>query len=351
MLLILALLRLALAAIFAIAGITKLRDQSGTREAVINFGAPKAAAPALAIILPVMELGIAVGLLFNISARFSATGAVLLLALFIIALSVNLARGETHDCHCFGQLYSRPIGWSTLARNFLFALAAGFVLWQGGFHADAGIVAVLRETVAGWTWVEWALLIAALLATAGLIISLAERAAKQVAPSVEGLPIGSVAPDFDLEAYEGGRCTLTQLLEAGKPLLLIFTSPNCPPCVLLFTEIGEWQQKHGERLTIALITRGTIKDNFVNVAKNRLGKVLLQGETKLAAKYHARGTPTALLIDPRGKVTTPIAGGREDIRKLLETFITKYPATSNEHGFVSDAVRMGPLNTPSMEQK
>jgi hypothetical protein len=34
-----------------------------------------------------------------------------LLVLFIVAIAVTLARGRKPDCHCFGQLHSKPIGW------------------------------------------------------------------------------------------------------------------------------------------------------------------------------------------------------------------------------------------------
>ena len=129
--LIVVLLRVLLSAIFGIAGVTKLLDQSGTREAVTNFGAPNSVAPSLAVVLPIVELAIALGLLFTATAWWSALGALLVLGVFVVAISVNLARGNTHECHCFGQIYSRPLGWPTLVRNILFGLAAITVLWNG----------------------------------------------------------------------------------------------------------------------------------------------------------------------------------------------------------------------------
>ena len=134
------LLRIALSAVFGIAGVTKLLDQPGTREAVQNFGAPASLAPTLSIALPIVELAIAAGLLFVNTTRLSALAALLLLLLFVAAIAVNLARGHTHDCHCFGQLYSRPLGWPTLVRNLFFALMAGFVLWQAQTEPSPSIV-------------------------------------------------------------------------------------------------------------------------------------------------------------------------------------------------------------------
>src|SRR6185436_19865428 len=145
------LLRIALGAVFGIAGITKLLDPPGTREAVKNFGSPKPLVPVLAIVLPIVELAIAAGLLFTNTARGSAVAALIVLAVFVFAISSSLARGETHDCHCFGQLYSRPLGWPTLARNVVFALAAAFVLWQQPLAANASLLGALTG-MRPWQW-------------------------------------------------------------------------------------------------------------------------------------------------------------------------------------------------------
>lgn len=321
MALIIALVRLALSIIFGIAAVTKLLDQKGTREAVENFGAPKSLAPAIAIVLPLVELAIAAGLLFNTSAWWAALAALLVLGLFIAAIGVNLARGNTPDCHCFGQLYSRPLGWPTLVRNIVFALGAVFLLWQGALEPGGEIIPTLAEAVAGLSAVQWILLMAALAGVTGLVIYLQRRSANKPPPPYEGLPIDSIAPPFELEAYAGGKQSLAHLLAYGKPVLLIFTNPKCSPCIVLFQEIKDWQQAHNDQLTIALITRGTVKDNFVNIARNGLGHVLFQGEQEVSDQYRAQGTPTAIVINSNGRIASPVAGGVGDIRKLLETLV------------------------------
>lgn len=321
MVLIIALIRLALSVIFGIAGVTKLIDQKGTREAVKNFGAPKSLAPAIAVVLPLVELAIAAGLLFNMSAGWAALAALLVLGLFIAAIGVNLARGNTPDCHCFGQLYSRPLGWSTLVRNIVFALGAVFLLWQGALEPGGEIIPTLAAAFAGLGAFQTILLIAALAGVIGLAVYWQRQSAKKPPPESEGLPIDSIAPSFELEAYAGGTQSLAHLLTFRKPVLLIFTSPRCPPCIELFEEIKDWQQSHEDQLTIALITRGTIKENFVNVARNRLGRVLLQGEQPVAAQYQARYTPSAVVINTNGRIGSLVAGGAEEIRGLLKTLV------------------------------
>jgi protein-disulfide isomerase len=321
--------RLALSAVFGIAGVTKLLDQRGTRDAVKNFGAPESLAPALAIVLPIVELATAAGLLFNSTVVVSAIAALVVLGLFVVAISVNLAQGRTHDCHCFGQLYSRPLGWPTLARNAIFAGSAGFVLWQAGTEMGPSVFSTLAQL----SPVQWLLLSLALAVVIAVLVYLLRRQKRisvTTATTPRGLPLDSVAPPFDIAAYAGGRTTLAQLLAYGKPLLLIFTNPNCGSCVVLFQEIKEWQESHSEQLTIALLSFGTIKENFVNVARNGLGQVLLQQQREVAEKYGADVTPTAVLVNTSGRIATPMAAGAEEIRNLLTTVLGD-SADSNHH--------------------
>src|SRR5829696_2845482 len=129
--------RLLLALVFAVAGVAKLADREGSRRAVVDFGVPSALAAPLGLLLPLAELTVAATLLPASTAWWGAIGALALLLLFIIGISVNLAHGRKPDCHCFGQLHSAPAGWKTLARNGVLAAVAGFVL-LAGYEGGAG---------------------------------------------------------------------------------------------------------------------------------------------------------------------------------------------------------------------
>ena len=271
-------------------------------------------------------------------------------ATFFTAYLHNVARGRTHDCHCFGQLYSRPLGWPTLARNLIFALGAVMVLWQAYTRPSPSILSTLAEL----TLSQWLLLIGALLVVITILMFLHRRQKRlpvKTSAAPQGLPLDSIAPPFELAAYAGGKSSLTQLLAYGKPLLLIFTNPTCGPCVVLFKEVKEWQESHNAQLTIALISFGTIKENFVNVARNGLGQVLLQQQREVAEKYGANVTPTAVVVNTNGRIASPLAAGADEIRQLLNTALETLTDQTYSRGFsrinAHDTNRKNP-STPTL---
>lgn len=102
--------RLLLILIFAVAGASKLADRAGSRRAVTDFGLPTSLAAPLAILLPLAELAVAAALIPASTAWWGALGALALLLAFVAGISLNLARGNQPECHCFGQLHSAPAG-------------------------------------------------------------------------------------------------------------------------------------------------------------------------------------------------------------------------------------------------
>src|ERR1700704_2719041 len=127
---ILLLCRLLLAGVFATAAAAKLADRDGTSRAVTDFGLPPSLARPLALLLPLAEFTVAILLITTSSGSWGGVGALALLLIFSIGITANLIRGRNPDCHCFGQLRSKPIGWPTIIRNFLFAAGSGLIIWQ-----------------------------------------------------------------------------------------------------------------------------------------------------------------------------------------------------------------------------
>src|SRR5258708_1596305 len=120
-----------LALVFGIAGIAKAADRTGSRQAIIGFGVPEKLAKPLAWCLPFAEILIALALIPVASAWVGSIAASALLLMFAAGIAVNLVRGRSPDCHCFGQLHSEPVSWSTFLRNLVLVAVAGLIVVVG----------------------------------------------------------------------------------------------------------------------------------------------------------------------------------------------------------------------------
>jgi len=330
--------------VFAVAGVAKLADRAGSRRALIDFGVPAPLAAPLAILLTLAELAVAATLIPASTALWGALGALALLLVFVGAIGFNLVRGHKPDCRCFGQIHSAPAGWNTLARNAALAAMAGFVVWQG-YDGGAGpsVLGWLEElsvvqlaglvggmVVLGLLAAQWWLLLNMVrqngrllvrlkaveeaLASGGLVHSSPNGSA---AGAEEGLPLGSPAPEFGLPDLSGGTLSLGSLRSPGKPILLLFTDPECGPCNALLPEVGRWQKEHAQKLTLALISRGEVEENRRQADEHGLTNVVLQADWEVSKAYRVRGTPSAVLVLPDDSVGSPVAGGSGAIKSLV----------------------------------
>ena len=343
-------IRIVLAAVFAVAGLAKLLGAAGSRGALEGFGVPRRAARLAGTVLPVAELAITAGLLVPASAWWSALAAAGLLAVFMAAIGVSMARGAAPDCHCFGRLHSAPVSWRTQVRNGVLAAAAGVavlagrgasglspVRWTGQLNAAelglAAAVAVLCAVAAGQGWflyrlsrhngrvlarlenLEQRIGVGGPQAAAGLA---GGRQASGQGP-VRGLAVGVPAPDFELPAADGRRVSLRALLGRGLPVLLVFSAPGCGHCDALLPQVARWQHQHRDRLTVALATRRPAGQKAATPQTHGLRDVLLQAGREIAAAYGANGTPSAVLIAVSGTIASPLAWGAQAITQLIHS--------------------------------
>lgn len=141
-----------------------------------------------------------------------------------------------------------------------------------------------------------------------------------------GLPVGTPAPGFDLPDLDGTPVSLDALRGTGKPVLLLFTDPSCGPCQALLPDVGRWQHEHGDKLTLVLVSRGTVEENRAKTAEHGITPVLLQQNREVATAYQANATPGAVLIHPQGTIASPVAPGADAITGLLARARAPSPA-------------------------
>ena len=323
------------------AGVAKLIDRAGTRDGVVEFGVDRRIAGAVAGALPVLEIAIGVALVPNVTARFGALGAALLLVVFTVAITRSLARGHAPDCHCFGQVHSRPVGWGTVARNVALLACAAFVAVAGWNNAGLSATGWVRRASFPWIVAAAAGVVIVALIAFLLWLSSPTAPADPTDPTDPadagaprfGLPLGVPAPDFELDGIGGRRWSLSSLLAEARPVLLVFTAAGCVPCEGLLPELAGWQREYRDRLTIALIARGERNRNERTAREYGLDLMLLGERGEAAADaYKAHGTPMAVLVAPDATIASQTVAGTGAIETLIARVIRPVPDTTARIG-------------------
>lgn len=124
------LLRLGLGGVLVVAGVLKLSDPSRFAIEIGNYQMWPGLAPALAAVLPAVEIVAGGGLLVLpwVWRRAAGLLAVILMLMFTVAVSFTHLRGINIDCGCFGG-QGGPINAWTVVRNLTLLCGAGLLMW------------------------------------------------------------------------------------------------------------------------------------------------------------------------------------------------------------------------------
>jgi thiol-disulfide isomerase/thioredoxin/uncharacterized membrane protein YphA (DoxX/SURF4 family) len=325
--------RLLLAATFALAGAAKLRDSEGTAAMLRAFGVPAKSAPVFAVALWVADLAVAAALLPSFSSQWAGAAGAFLLAVFTAVIAVNLALGKRPECRCFGAMSTAPINSWTVARNMLLLAMAVLAASRpagpeystiAAWLSENTLAAILGATAFGFAASQTFLTFQIIRQEGRILLRLEElsgigkKAPAQSAPaSRAGLPIGTPAPTFQLQSLAGDTVTQANLLKSGRSLLLLFVHPSCGPCNALLPDAIQWQTDAANRLLVALVSEGKAEENRKIFSAHPPGSVFLQKGHEVSDAFRAYGTPNAVLVDPSGRVASYVAGGADAIKKLV----------------------------------
>jgi len=118
--------RICVAGVFLWAAVPKLIDAGAFAADVQNYRVlPDAWASHVALLVPVFELVLAIGLLLPSYQRGAALLATGLLLVFSLAMAQARMRGIDLSCGCFGAAFEAKVSWLTVTRSALLgALAA-----------------------------------------------------------------------------------------------------------------------------------------------------------------------------------------------------------------------------------
>ncbi len=133
------LIRVALGAMLVLSGSVKMVDPASFGQIVARYDIlPALLVPYAASLVPALELVLGLALLIGLKVRASAAVAVLLMAAFIVFISVNVFRGRSFECGCFqprllGLGFSENVSPWLIVRNCAF-LAGFAILYRADRH-------------------------------------------------------------------------------------------------------------------------------------------------------------------------------------------------------------------------
>jgi hypothetical protein len=249
-----------LGGLFLVAGVGKLARREAFAQALAGY---RLARPQqmVAWMVPAAEIAVGAALVAGLPA--AGWAALALLAVFSLALGVELAAGTAPPaCGCLPGARARPPGPLSLVRNAVLGVAAvGAAL---GLHPALGR--------AFWT-VSYVVLWAAVLSLAALVLALYRQVGvlhlrlgpgRAFEHEAEGLPLGEPAPDGT----------------AGR--LMVFTSHDCPICAQIVPGLRPLASDHA-----IAVERVRYEDDR--------GRVLYE-------QFLVPGTPYAVYVDSAGYV-------------------------------------------------
>lgn len=328
--------RAALFIIFAVSATGKFLDLKGSEKAFRDFGVPREMAAPFAVMLPALELILSFSFLYISTSWYGSAAAVALLMVFIAAMAWQLSKGNAPDCHCFGQLYSEPIGKGSLIRNLLIAILP-LILLLTGRGRQGPPIGSSPELIAQAT-------VLALLAAAMIVTVLyLRRSFKQDAElkkrlevveilesggtfsdhssltdPADSLPIGAQFPDLKLPDTSNRITTFDHLMGDVRPKLFIFVGPKCDPCKAMIPTFLEWKREFADSIRFVFVSSGTAEENIERFGEELSSGMLLQKKKEFASKVFAPWTPSAILVTSDGTVASHVAAGDGAIMDLVD---------------------------------
>jgi methylamine utilization protein MauE len=282
--------RIAVAAMLALASAAKLRSPRLAGEGVGTFGVPSAARVPAAVALALVEAALAVGVATGSDA--AAYGAAALVAGFAIALAAALARGRGGaPCGCFGA--RSRITRAAVARNAAVAAVAAAIPSLPR-HAPSGQGWLVVGLVFALVWIAaLAVAVLALAREVGLLrLRLGPESALELAD--EGPPLGAriglserFAPTDEtalaLAVFSSDGCRLCQSL---KPVIAAFARDPLV-AVEVFDEARDADVWHelaipGSPFALALDRNGAVQAKGTFNSYGQLESILATAERRVA---------------------------------------------------------------------
>lgn len=127
------------------------------------------------------------------------------------------------------------------------------------------------------------------------------------------IDLGGRIPEFEMDAIDGRTISSGDLV--GRPTLITFWSTTCSHCVRMAPDLKEWDKKRGiNDPNLVIFSDGDVEPH------TKLGlraPIILDKGNKLSEKLGMFGTPSAVLIDEKGRFASEVAVGAQHIWSLI----------------------------------
>ncbi|MCO5216815.1 MAG: redoxin domain-containing protein [Thermomicrobiales bacterium] len=321
-------LRAVIIGVLLVSGIAKIPDRKGSEEAMVGFGVPKSLIPLGALLLPWIEIVLAIGLLFAPTLPWAALVVTAMFAVFTLAVARVVLARENLDCHCFGQLDTGPVSWITVGRNTCLTLASAAIFWWAQYRESTSIwheltwlrtgVGLTVILLAVMAWVIWKQRQTVQMLTDQIVeLQALVPAGRVPKPAVEQ-SFAHLAADHTLHKLDGTTVPVTDVHTKGKPSLLVFVSSHCRACIAIMPNIGEWQQQFGDVMRIAVLGVGMQDELQLLTDEHALREVYLAQDGEMQKALAVKATPTSILVDHDGFIRQAPTLGTDSIRRLMD---------------------------------
>lgn len=310
----LAVVPIALALVFAAAGLAKLRRPRAVVDAFEGFRVPRRwRNPVVARALALGEICLALGLLVTDGSFFvvSAIVATLACGIFVVLTARAWSQGQDFDCGCFGGA-ATPISGMLVLRNLV--LLAGSV--SAIVLASTGFDGVLRSlqtfTAEDGAWVSVALFLAALATT------LTGSTSRRPRENPRGSDVGALAatrlPDLYLATQGGEPVRIREMLSGAPAHLIVLVRPGCRSCEALLDDADALRSTLAAPIGMMLVIAGD-QESF---AKEHAGLAAsgLFGAWTLAEYLRVSAFPSAVLVDSGATILAEPVSGSSAVQNL-----------------------------------
>jgi thiol-disulfide isomerase/thioredoxin/uncharacterized membrane protein YphA (DoxX/SURF4 family) len=127
--------------------------------------------------------------------------------------------------------------------------------------------------------------------------------------------VGELAPRFALLDLQGNELSLDELL--GRETLLLFWNPGCGYCKAMADDLKRWEARRGKNEPQVIFISTGEAEAVKKDSEGFQSLFLHDPDSDVMPMFGTNGTPSAVLLDAEGHITSSLAVGEKNILALL----------------------------------